>query len=184
MQGAKRPVLRQPLMFAVSRSAALRNTGRTTAPSIPLAYRPRKICHSARSKTDNGYVANAQDATAAVTTDLERLCRTVEKPVLLSIRLDGFTCNADLMNIWLRNRSQNFIFVATLEDDTAMDVSQFIKVDNSYIGTWDSKILLDHMKNPVQQPARYDALLEFWVGQQGSQDAWSRYIRARNSAPR
>jgi hypothetical protein len=144
--------------------------------------------HAVNSDIGTGYnkayrlleMNRAQVFTEAITKDLHSSSQAATPPVLLSIGLDGFTCNTRLMQSWLKEIDIDFEFAIWTSKTPGMNEQHFTRVDEAYIGRYDSRELLRCLEDRSQAPEAYKDLVKFWAEKQQIKDGQSRLHAPRN----
>jgi hypothetical protein len=130
-------------------------------------------------------INRAKEWSRNIATDLKHYAReSASKPVLLSVGLDGFTCNTTLLPAWLQEVDVDFtlaIATDTIPADT-LNVQDFSKIDRSYLALYESDVLLSSLLDRSTAPTRYTDLFTLWDLQQDIKDAQSRIRASRNHA--
>jgi hypothetical protein len=122
----------------------------------------------------------AQLFTKAITRDLRSSSHGVIPAVLLSLGLDGFTCNRSLLQLWLKEIDLDFEFAIWTGHIPAMSEQHFTQVDEVHIGRYESRELLRCLENRAQAPEAYTSLINVWEDQQRHKDEQCRLYAPRN----
>lgn len=114
--------------------------------------------------------------------DLLECCRrrSASKPVLLSVGLDGFTCNTALLLKWLQRIDQEFVFAIVTEKIPIMEPRHFV-AGSQYVGIYDCLALRGGLEDRSTAPAHYAALFNFWERQQAHKNEQSLIRANRNT---
>jgi hypothetical protein len=133
---------------------------------------------SSREQADQ---KRAQLFTNAITTDLRSLSDGVIPAVLLSVGLDGFTCNTSLLQPWLKEIDLDFELAIWTGHIPAMSEQHFAQVDTAYVGRYDSRELMRCLEDRTQAPEAYINLINVWEDQQRHKEEHKRLYAPRNS---
>jgi hypothetical protein len=135
-----------------------------------------------QSWRESWYMLRAQQFTEAITADLRSLSHGIKSPVLLSVGIDGFTCNAPLLQQWLQAVNLEFEFAISTGKIPEMNEQHFTQVNGSYIGRYDSRVLQTSLQDISQAPEAYSDLIAVWNEQQQTKNTLRRLHAPR--APR
>ncbi|KAI4614181.1 hypothetical protein J4E80_006872 [Alternaria sp. BMP 0032] len=134
------------------------------------------------------YITQAYVFTRAIDKDLEALASRNVKPVLLSIGIDGFSCNTKLILPWLQ-RSPRFTLVIRETDlPYGMDEAYFPQYESGfYYGIFDSAEILEQLSVDMSADMSGDNaisnLLAAWNALQAWKDTSPVRSRGRNGQP-
>lgn len=156
-------------------------------PSLGALKTHERNSHSVlREQRENPWNINRQyrgmELSQQVTADLRQACQKqqVPRPVLLSVGLDGFTCNTTLLSKWLEDINLDFTFVVVTKSIPNLNPQHFIFLDDSYIGVYESTVLQRSLLDRSKAPVVYAELLDHWDAMQGTKDQQAKFIRPRN----
>ncbi|KAL6705017.1 hypothetical protein ACN47E_007420 [Coniothyrium glycines] len=130
----------------------------------------------------------AQAMTKAITTDVMAAAKALvpgddqeRRPILISVGLDGFTCNVALFAEWLQAIKVPLKFVIVTERLATMTKKNFwSKDDKSFVAEFDSEILLQCMSDRIQTSHRYREIVDLWKTQQQAKDLHAAVLVPRN----
>jgi hypothetical protein len=105
-------------------------------------------------------------------------------PVLISVGVDGFTCNTHLLLEWLRNLELNFTLAIVSNNISTLDERDFTDVDGAWVGLYDSNAILSNLLDRTQAPRKYSQLFALWDRKQAWKDETSKLYTKRNVKPR
>ncbi|KAJ4368129.1 hypothetical protein N0V83_006484 [Neocucurbitaria cava] len=154
--------------------------------------RHETYCHVLRvvSETRPGRIDNVQGQRQAygftnlVTAELRKAASgqtEALQPVLLSVGIDGFTCNTALMREWLQvEEDLNFTFAMTTEALVTLDPRHLQGGVDCYTGLYNAQEMREALIDRGQASSKFLDLFRVWDAQQQAKDAQSEYLVIRN----
>ncbi len=145
----------------------------------------RRHMHGARRTGDNklSRTYGARKWTKEITADLRQAFNEERpiKPILLSVGIDGFTCNNELLLPWLQQVNISFTLAIVSHRIPLLAPEHWDLVgEDCYIALFDSDILLASLLDRSQAPPAYSELLALWDKKQDNKDGQSELWAPRN----
>lgn len=107
------------------------------------------------------------------------------RPIVISVGLDGFTCNTKLLTEWLQRINVNFNLAIVTNSLAGLDHSHFWTVDDkTFVATFNSNDLLRSLLDPTRAPENHRELIDLWNNKQGVKDGESAFCARRNVRPK
>ncbi len=127
--------------------------------------------------------ARARKWTKEIAADLQKAFNEERpiKPILLSVGIDGFTCNTELLLMWLQQVDISFTLAIVSHGIPLLDPEHWdLFGKDCYVGLFDSEILLTSLLDRSQAPPAYSELLALWDKKQDHKDGQSETHAPRN----